>query len=81
MAYLNPVQKVNRLYCGYANGLIALIREVASRTEQYWYPSKHARHVRTPHERYRQFLDYGDADGFHERLEILRDRLRQHRNR
>ena len=31
LAYLNGVQKLNCIYCGYCNGVIAWVREVASR--------------------------------------------------
>lgn len=57
LAYLNAVQKVNCVYGGYATGFIAFMQEVAGRTEQYWCPIKHARRVKAPHQRYRQFLD------------------------
>lgn len=77
LAYLNGVEKLNCLYCGYANGVIAYVREVASRTEQYWCPIKHARRVRGCHHRYYDFIDYGDADGFHKRLKELRAALRE----
>ena len=43
LAYLNGLEKLNCLYCSYANGLIAWTREIAARTEQYWCPIKHAR--------------------------------------
>ena len=42
LAYLNALEKVNCAYCSYANGLIAYVREIAGRTEQYWCPIKHA---------------------------------------
>jgi len=77
LAYLNGVEKLNCVYCGYANGLIALVREVASRTEQYWCPIKHAIRIRDAHQRYGQFVDYGDAAGFRQRLEALRDEVRK----
>jgi len=35
LAYLNPLEKLNCAYCSYANGLIAYVREVAGRTEDY----------------------------------------------
>ncbi len=77
LAYLNAIEKLNCVYCGYANGLIAYVQEIAGRTEQYWCPIKHARRVRTHHARYRHFLDYGDADHFHERMQQLREDLRR----
>ena len=78
LAYLNPLEKLNCVYCGYANGLIALVREVASRTEQYWCPIKHSRPVAKPHSRYVHFVDYGDAEGYRRQLEDLRRRLGPH---
>lgn len=72
LAYLNTIEKINCVYCGYANGVIAYAREVASRTEQYWCPIKHAKFVHSPHRRYPEFLDYGDAQGYRERLEEFR---------
>lgn len=77
LAYLNVVQKLNCLYCGYANGVLAYMREVASKSEQYWCPIKHALRVKTPHKRYRHFVDYGDAEGFRDRFEALRDQVRE----
>jgi len=77
LAYLNGVEKLNCAYCSYANGLIALVREVASRTEQYWCPIKHAIRIRDAHQRYGRFVDYGDATGFRQRLEALRDEIRK----
>ena len=72
LAYLNALEKLNCLYCSYANGLIAYVREVASRTEQYWCPIRHARRVRGTHDRYESFSAYGDARDYRERLAALR---------
>lgn len=72
LSYLNAVEKLNCLYCGYANGVIAYAREIASRTEQYWCPIKHAKNLRSPHGRYGGFLAYGDAQGYREKLGELR---------
>jgi hypothetical protein len=76
LAYLNWIEALNCLYCGYANGVIGYVREIGSRTEQYWCPIKHALRVADPHQRYYQFLEYGDADGYRARLEDFRERLR-----
>jgi hypothetical protein len=51
LAYLNGIEKVNCTFCSYANGLIAYVREVAARTEQYWCPIKHAHTIPVPHSR------------------------------
>jgi hypothetical protein len=77
LAYLNLIEKINCSYCSYANGLIAYVREIASLTEQFWCPIKHARRVLAAHERYRQFVEYGDAEHYHAELEALRQRFRQ----
>ncbi len=72
LPYLNLLEKLNCIYCGYFNGLIAYVREVASRTEQYWCPIKHARQPRSIHNRYPLFVDYGDAEGYRRQLKYLR---------
>lgn len=72
LAYLNGVEKLNCVYCGYANGVIAFTREVAARTEQYWCPIKHALRVAGAHGRYAGFADYGDAEAYREGLARLR---------
>ena len=79
LAYLNAIEKLNCMYCGYANGVFAYVREIAGRTEQYWCPIRHARRVRAPHEHYREFVDYGDAEGYRRRLIPLRNELRDSR--
>src|SRR5690606_28477572 len=56
LAYLNIIQKFNCTYCSYANGVIAYAQEIASRTEQFWCPIKHAVRVPGLHKRYREFL-------------------------
>jgi hypothetical protein len=75
LAYLNGIEKVNCDYCGYANGLLGYAREVAARTEQYWCPIRHAHRIRAPHPRYRDFVDYGDAEGYKRQLPVLRQEL------
>ena len=79
LAYLNAIEKLNCLFCGYANGVFAYVREIAGRTEQYWCPIRHARRVRAPHEHYRHFVDYGDAAGYRRRLMPLRHELQSRR--
>jgi len=76
LAYLNWIERLNCWFCAYANGVAAYVREIASRTEQYWCPIKHAFKVQSPHSRYQAFVDYGDADGYRERLRMFREALR-----
>jgi len=77
LAYLNGIEKANCTFCSYANGLIAYVREVAARTEQYWCPIKHARTIPVPHNRYDLFFDYGDAERYRRDLLPLRGALRR----
>jgi hypothetical protein len=72
LRYLNAIEQLNCVYCGYFNGLIAYVREVAARTEQHWCPIKHARKVKDLHNRYKYFLDYGDADNYRAHIEKVR---------
>ena len=76
LAYLNVIEKLNCVYCGYGNGVIAYAREIAGRTEQYWCPIRHALQVRGAHQHYRNFVDYGDVEGYRARLAELRRKLR-----
>jgi len=78
LGYLNGIEKANCVFCGYANGLIAYVREVAARTEQYWCPIKHASSIPAPHAHYHLFVDYGDAEGYRRELPVLRRALRTH---
>ncbi|MFC7690136.1 hypothetical protein ACFQY5_11565 [Paeniroseomonas aquatica] len=57
LSYLNLLEKLDCVYCGYA-------REVASWTEQYFCPIKHAVMAAGAHERTARFVDYGVAEGF-----------------
>lgn len=80
LAYLNAIEKVNCMYCGYANGVLAYVREVAARTEQYWCPIRHAKRTRGAHAHYREFVDYGDAEGYKRQLPLLRAELKDERD-
>jgi hypothetical protein len=64
LAYLNTIEKVGCIYCSYANGLLALITEVAARSEQYFCPIKHAQPPIQSHSRYPNFLPYGDGHAY-----------------
>lgn len=75
LSYLNSIERLNCIYCGYASGLLAYAREIAARTEQYWCPIKHARKVLDPHRRYARFADYGDAADYYEHLQKMRTQL------
>ena len=77
LPYLNGLEKVNCVYCSYVNGLIAYVREVAARTEQYWCPIRHRRRARGSHDRYADFAPYGDGAAYRESLPSLRAELKK----
>jgi hypothetical protein len=58
------------------SGLLAYISEIVSRTEQCFCPIKHARKVPGTQARYARYLDYGDAEDCHGRLEQFRRALK-----
>lgn len=72
LTYLNFIEKMNCVYCGYFNGLIAYVQEIAARTEQYWCPIKHAHRMAHLHSRYKKFADYGDGDIYIKKVENIR---------
>lgn len=61
LPYLNPLQKLNCVYCSYANGAFAYFIEVASKTEKYWCPIQEASPPPSAHRRYASFLAHGDG--------------------
>ncbi len=77
LAYLNALQKLNCVYCGYGNGVLSYAREIAGRTEAYWCPIKHARRVPEAHSAYAEFMEYGDEEDFINRWAEERARLKK----
>jgi hypothetical protein len=74
LAYLNVLEKLNCVYCSYANGLIAYVGEIAARTEAYWCPIKHARRLAYTHQYYAEFSDYGDPEAYRKVLDVFEQR-------
>jgi hypothetical protein len=79
LGYLNSIEKLNCLYCSYFNGLMGYITEIAARTEQYWCPIRHAARVKSMHNNYKKFFDYGDSENFRQRIAELREDLKEER--
>jgi hypothetical protein len=75
LGYLNFYERLHCEYCAYASGLLAYACEIVARTEQYFCPIKHARKVLGTHARYARFIDYGEAEDYHGRLEQFREAL------
>jgi len=70
--YLDKVERINCWYCEYFNGVVAYVREIAGRTEQFWCPIKHSKSLKDKHSRYNNFFDYGDYKKYRELLEKRR---------
>jgi hypothetical protein len=75
LPYLNTFEKFGCIYCSYFNGVISFTRDVASRTEAYWCPIKHVNRPAPPHERYDDFLAYGDASAWQARVDELKRKI------
>ena len=76
LLYLNRIERFNCNYCAYVNGLIAYVREMASRSEQYFCPIRHAIRTLGLNQRHNYFLPYGDAANYRADLAKLQRRLR-----
>ncbi len=74
--YLDKVERINCWYCEYFNGVVAYVREIAARTEQYWCPIKHAKSLKDRHSRYNKFFDYGDYILYRKELEQRRSNFK-----
>jgi len=73
LKYLNLAKKFNCVYCGYFSGVISYAQEIAGRTEQYWCPIKHGKKLKNSHNRYSNFMEYGDAKGYQDNFVKIRE--------
>ena len=67
LQYLNALEKIGCMYCGYANGFAAYTVKIAGDTEKYWCGIKHSEgkgFVPQPHQK--DFLPYGDKKAYEE---------------
>lgn len=65
LQYLNSLDKLSCMYCGYGNGVAAYFVKIAGDTEAYWCGVKHQTgggFVEQPHQK--DFLEYGDEEAF-----------------
>jgi len=72
LQYLNFIEKINCFYCSYFSGLISYTQEIVARTEQFWCPIKHAKHIKNLHGRYHVFFKYGDAKYYRDNVQNVR---------
>lgn len=72
LAYLNGLEKLSCMYCGYANGVLRYMKEIAGRTEKYWCGVMHEGRpgFKTQEDQVRQdFARFGDEKDFHEKYD------------
>lgn len=62
LSYLHWLQKINCMYCGYANGLLRYASEIAHQTEIYWCAILHENQPKT--KEFKDYLPYGDEKAF-----------------
>lgn len=76
LRYLNPMQKFNCVYCGYANGVIQYMARIIAETESYWCGIQHrnrdgfiepAHHI--------DFLKFGDKERFKEDFDSRKTKM------
>ena len=72
LGYLNPVEKLNCIYCSYINGVLQYASAIAGRTEFYFCPIKHAKKVAYEHDYYHEYFAYGDEEDYQKKLKELR---------
>jgi hypothetical protein len=67
LKYLDPMQKLNCIYCGYANGLAKYWVRLFAETEAYWCGIQHKKSGSfIPPEHHADFPAYGDREAFYE---------------
>lgn len=65
LSYLSWFQKLNCLYCSYANGLMPYAAAICAATERYWCPLKHEDSgVFKAPEHHKRFANFGDKEAF-----------------
>ena len=68
LKYLNWIQKIYCMYCGYATGVLRYWVAIAAETELYWCGIKHkknAKFVEPSH--HKNFAEYNDKADFNEK--------------
>lgn len=76
LTYLNPMQKLNGIYCGYANGVLQYIVKIVAETEKYWCGIKHKKSEDfLPPDHHDKFISYGDEASYNEIYESKKTRM------
>ena len=70
LPYLNVVQKIYCMYCGYANGSLVYFKEIAGLTEKYWCGVMHETKkgfINQPSQAEQNFAKFDDKKDFTEK--------------
>ena len=68
LKYLNILQKIFCVYCGYANGVIQYWERMAGETEHYWCGIQHKKSPSFhPPKYHKDFSKYGDKQDFNKK--------------
>lgn len=76
LKHLNFMEKFFCVYCGYFNGVMQYVSEIASRTEEFWCPIKHSKKVGFRHKRYGNYLEHEDTTEYHAKRKQIRLKMR-----
>lgn len=77
LSYLNFMEKIFCIFCGYVNGVIQYVSEIGARTEEFWCPIKHNKKLEYEHSRYENYLEYGDSTEYHAKRRNIRINLQK----
>jgi hypothetical protein len=76
LKYLNPMQKLNCMYCGYANGVMQYMMKILAETEKYWCGIQHKRdNDFSPPEHHKDFIPYGNKEAYMTEFENNKTRM------
>ena len=70
LEYLKVWEKLGCMYCGYVNGVLAYMVEIAGRTEGYWCGIMHQNKpgfIHHPHQLAQKFVPYGDKQALEDK--------------
>ena len=76
LPFLNWRQKLNCLYCDYAQGVLAYVRAVTSSTEHFWCPVKHKTNLHNQTGSYDRYAEHEGTKDYPQHLQAKRAQCR-----
>lgn len=72
LQYLNNIEKLGCMYCGYVNGTMPYFKEIANRTEAYWCGIMHEGKpmIGQEHQQKGNFAKFNDPKDFEQKYPI-----------